>query len=79
MTFQSSAKCAQALGNSLAVIEPVGTKDQLTTRKSIAQLLRFLRRRQRSAAGRCDAPSRARVSSYETNPAFMRHNVLGLN
>src|SRR5437899_2221044 len=42
MTFQSGAKCAQALGNSLAVIEPVRTKDQLTTRKSDAKPLRFL-------------------------------------
>ena len=39
MSFQSVAKCAQALGNSLAVIEPVRTKDQLTIGKSVAQLL----------------------------------------
>src|SRR5207244_5810404 len=43
MPFQSGAKCAQALGNSLAVIEPVRTKDQLTSRKSVAQLLRSFR------------------------------------
>src|SRR6266496_4609046 len=42
MTFQSGAKCAQALGNSLAVIEPIRTKDQLTTRKSDPQPLRSL-------------------------------------
>src|SRR5947208_16998523 len=45
MPFQSGAKCAQALGNSLAVIEPVGTQEQLTTRKSVAQLLRSFRDR----------------------------------
>ena len=50
MPFQSGAKCAQALGNSLAVIEPVGTKDQLTTTKSVAQLLRFFRDRIGSCA-----------------------------
>src|SRR5882724_10610530 len=50
MPFQSGAKCAQALGNSLAVIEPVRTKNQLTTRKSVAQLLRFFRDRVGSCA-----------------------------
>ena len=50
MPFQSGAKCAQALGNSLAVIEPVRTKDQLTTGKRVAQLLRSLRDRVGSCA-----------------------------
>src|SRR6266567_1524851 len=50
MPFQSGAKCAQALGNSLAVIQPVRTKDQLTTGKRVAQLLRFFRDRVGSCA-----------------------------
>src|SRR5262249_27317295 len=39
---QSSAKCAQAFGNSLAVIEPVRTENQLTPGKSDPQALRSL-------------------------------------
>src|SRR5437660_2134239 len=42
MTFQSGAKCTQPFGNSLAVIEPVRTENQLTPRKSDAQALRSL-------------------------------------
>src|SRR5579884_2759068 len=40
MAFQRVAKRAQALGNSLAVIEPVQTQNQLAIGKSGTQLLR---------------------------------------
>ena len=43
IAFESVAKCAQSFRNSLAVIEPVRSHDQLAIRECAAQLLRFLR------------------------------------